>query len=465
MGGGWQTLIWVGILGVLILPLRVIHEVNPDWPLLNWLYCVSVIVFTLATTWAVGGKAWLKHFWFAIAFVLVAVRWPSRIESTIVQGMMRGAAMLTVEVLDLVGIPAITHGNLIEIDTGVVGVDEACSGIRSLQSTLMGALFLGELYKLTWRNRAKLVGYGVALAFAFNCVRTTFLTWNAAISGMGAVDKWHDSAGLTILVATLTTVWFLAVQMVTPGSTPGEVPPRAAMTVLPRGATALVVLITLFTLGGTQIWYRVVTAKTSRNLQWRIQEPAGQAAVQRLELKEKERTALGANQDFGMRWTEPDGTDVIAWWFRWNEQSMVSLVKARCHRPDVCLPASGMKLVRAYPLRWYDSGLLKIPIKAYEFRGPRDNLFVFFCLWQDGTENFGWTDNLSHGGRIDAVFRQQGKVGQQTLQIMVAGPAGYAEAEAKFEKVLKNIVKVTGDPLGVQEQGSADAANGVLVLQ
>src|SRR2546423_377825 len=85
---------------------------------------------------------------------------------------MRVVANLTVEALGWFNIPALQRGNLIEISTGVVGIDEACSGIRSFQSTLMAALFLGELYLLKWHRRLLLLVGGVALSFCLNVVRT-----------------------------------------------------------------------------------------------------------------------------------------------------------------------------------------------------------------------------------------------------------------------------------------------------
>jgi hypothetical protein len=54
-----------------------------------------------------------------------------------------------VEVLGWLGIPAMAHGNVIEVATGMVGIDEACSGIRSFQSSLMISLFFGEFYALS----------------------------------------------------------------------------------------------------------------------------------------------------------------------------------------------------------------------------------------------------------------------------------------------------------------------------
>ncbi len=48
------------------------------------------------------------------------------------QNLMRGNAWMTVTTLVWFGIPAVQMGNVIQIPTGTVGIDEACSGVRSL---------------------------------------------------------------------------------------------------------------------------------------------------------------------------------------------------------------------------------------------------------------------------------------------------------------------------------------------
>ena len=62
-------------------------------------------------------------------------------------------------------IPAVQHGNVIEVKIGLVGVDEACSGVRSLQATLMVSVFFGELYCASWLRRIVLVLCGAPIAF------------------------------------------------------------------------------------------------------------------------------------------------------------------------------------------------------------------------------------------------------------------------------------------------------------
>jgi exosortase len=123
---------------------------------------------------------------------------------------MRVNAEIAANLVAFVGIPAEARGNVIEVPTGLLGVDEACSGIRSLQSTLMAAAFLGLLYRRTLFGIFGLVALGSIIAFVCNIVRTTFLTYQGAVNGIEAVDKWHDTAGFTILGVVLVCLWAMS---------------------------------------------------------------------------------------------------------------------------------------------------------------------------------------------------------------------------------------------------------------
>ena len=91
--------------------------------------------------WRSGSCRWVRHFAFPVAFFFVAVPWPTAVEVPIIQGLMRMVADFAAETAMLLGIPAQVEGNLIRVSTGLVGVNEACSGIRSLQTSLMIGCF------------------------------------------------------------------------------------------------------------------------------------------------------------------------------------------------------------------------------------------------------------------------------------------------------------------------------------
>src|SRR5262249_14676145 len=133
-GRPWRgSLVLGGFLCALLLPTWIFSLPNADWPLVSWVFVAEAAVITLCAVAALGGTSSLRHFFFPVAFVFTSVPWPDQLEAPLMHAMMQTVAGVAVAGLDLLGVAALQHGNLIEVASGVVGVDEACSGIRSLQ--------------------------------------------------------------------------------------------------------------------------------------------------------------------------------------------------------------------------------------------------------------------------------------------------------------------------------------------
>jgi exosortase len=198
---------------LLLLPLRLFEIANPEWRLLAWIHALAVVTLTLLLLWWVGGKAWLRHFAFPVAFIFIAVPWPTALETPVIQGLMRVVARVAAETAMLLGTPAQVEGNLIRVSNGLVGVNEACSGIRSLQTSLMIGLLFGEVKRLSVLRRLALVVCAVVIALLANFLRAVFLVMVAATESLSEVSRWHDIAGYSIIafvfVATLVLAYLL----------------------------------------------------------------------------------------------------------------------------------------------------------------------------------------------------------------------------------------------------------------
>src|SRR2546421_237771 len=152
---------------LLYAPTRLVHEANPVWRLTSLLWTLEVIGLTLLVVRLVLGVKRLAQIVFPIVFFVVAVPWLYPVEVFMVESLTRLNVGVTIELLGLFGTPAVEHGNVIEVGKGMVGIDEACSGIRSFQATLMIALFLGEFYRLTVARRVVCVIGGFFFLFWF----------------------------------------------------------------------------------------------------------------------------------------------------------------------------------------------------------------------------------------------------------------------------------------------------------
>ena len=193
------------LLCLLTLPARWLQEAAPERSICAWSYAVGVVGISLSLIALAGGVAWLRWFGFPVAFTLTAVPWPHSVESLISNSLMRGTAGVTVEILCLTGVPSAQAGNLVHIETGVIDIDEACSGIRSLQAMVMIALFLGELFRLKPARRWLLVAFGLTVTLLANILRTVALSSIGFRHGMGAVDRYHDAAGAAVLILSLAS--------------------------------------------------------------------------------------------------------------------------------------------------------------------------------------------------------------------------------------------------------------------
>jgi len=158
----------------------------------------------------VFGTAGLRRFGFPFGFLLISLPIPSVIQVPLVSSLQSFIATLNVETLNLAGIPAYRVGSLIQLQNGTVGVDEACSGIRSLQSSLMATLFIGYLSLRSNLLRSLLLAGGVFTALAGNFIRSLYLSYTASARGLASVGEVHDAAGWSILAFTAVGVALLA---------------------------------------------------------------------------------------------------------------------------------------------------------------------------------------------------------------------------------------------------------------
>lgn len=440
----------VALMAVTLLPARVVHEINPDWPLCSWLLTLAVVGISLHAVFLAGGWRWVRYFAFPICFILIAVRWPYRIEHSLTQNLMQVVASLTVEILGWLNIPAFQRGNLIELSTGVLGVDEACSGIRSLQSTLMAALFLGELYLLRTPIRLLLVGAGLTAAFLFNVCRTLILTWQANAHGLSAIDKWHDSAGFTIAVACFAVLWLLAVLIKRKWSPSApltsDVRPLASgltpQPCLPRRYLLSVGCWAILCIAATEAWYRSHEIKDLGVFHWSANFPTNNPAFKPIELAERTRSLIGHDSGGGASWSDANDVQWTAYFFRWNPTSIESVLRARIHRPERCLPASGLRHVADGGLENFAAGGLQLPFRRSTYEAEGRTLYVFFCQWEDGSEQQGGVWDSKLADRIRSVLVGRRKLGQQTMEVILTGPQSLDEATGALRSALPGLIRV-----------------------
>jgi exosortase len=440
---------------LLLLPLRVIHDINQDWPLFSWPLALGVVVISLYAMFLAGGWPCLRHFAFPMCFILVAVNWPYRLESRLTHALMRLVVSLTVGILGRLDVMASQHGNLIELSTGVVGVDEACSGIRSFQATIMGSLFLGELYRLRWLQRFGLLVGGIFLAFCLNVVRTLILTWHASDTGLEVLKKWHDPAGFAIFLASFGLLWAgagwlksrRALQPLDPSLPRGLPAPsmKASHSVVCRyllaiGCWAVAII------GLNEVWYRSHELKRVESARWWVNLPTNLPTFSRAEVPESAVKLLKYDLGTVGLWQDLDGLKWQLFCFRWQAGNPTARMSALGHRPEYCLTGSGHELRADLGTRFISVAGLDLPFRVYVFDDSPRTLYVFFCLWEDGAEKqagFGCSKTLD---RLRSVLAGRRGLGQQTLEIVLNGCANIHDAECALRERLPDLIQQKNKP-------------------
>ena len=206
----WPFLVF-GLMGCALLFLvQIYHAAYGMMPALLMGLCCAVYLVASANIHFLYGWKGLRFFAFPLLFFLIAMPMPSVLQVPIVNGLQQKVASVNVEVLNILGVPAERMGSVIRLPNGTVGVDEACSGIRSLQSTVMATLFIGYLTLKTRGLQVALFVCGVALAIFGNLIRSLYLSLTANAKGVQAIEKVHDSAGWSILIFTAVGVVILS---------------------------------------------------------------------------------------------------------------------------------------------------------------------------------------------------------------------------------------------------------------
>ena len=491
---------------LLLLPLRLFEIANPEWRLLAWTHALAVVTLTLLLLWWAGGKAWLRHFAFPVAFIFIAVPWPTALEAPVIQGLMRVVARVAAETAMLLGTPAQVEGNLIRVSNGLVGVNEACSGIRSLQTSLMIGLLFGELKRLPVLRRVALVAGAVAIALFANFLRAVFLVMVAATKNISEVSRWHDIAGYTIIavvfVGTMGLAYLLGRSQARDRTSEiriqnrqsaigsgahgiGDAEGKAAtgsgerawqrtsfnrQSAIPIQYMAVALCWLMFVEIGTAAWYRLHERNLVSGIRWNVHWPEQAPNFRKLKIDNEIRAVLRFDEGDAAAWilssprnaTEPNTVACSLYVFRWNPGKNSALL-ANLHRPDVCLPASGWKQMADHGARDYPiSDSVELPFRHFEFQRASQGsapqiAHAFYCLSEDRASGgsaypaktdspgmFGNRSEWTRRERLRAVSEGRRHLGQQVIEVIFISnePLSAADAESHLRDFVRDVVRM-----------------------
>ena len=431
-----------------IVPLA---EANPDWRPLGVVAALAAVTITLCLITFRGGKTWLKHYAFAVGFFLIAVPWPRNFEQSVMSHLMSWNTATTIEILHWCGYEAVRQGNLIVIPAGILGIEEACSGIRSLQSGLMVALFFGEVFRLTVSRRLALLLLALMAALVGNILRSSFLSILAYSQGIASVPSWHDPAGFIVLLLSILIVFGISFLWrsrpeVADGSedkdggfltvSPGT-PPRALF------SSVLFMLMVSIIL--TEVWFRTHDLPSGSNWGWQIVPRPKVAGVSRVTVAPATLRMLFYPLGFSEKWTGSGGELGQVFVFQWPA-GRTALQSVQMHSPEVCLASMGMHLVKPltdFKIRLGTGGELLLHSWLFSQQGLP--VYVFYSILEqgEGLIKSRSDSDQSSKGRLENLELGKRNRGQRMIEIAFWNLHDESEARAALARYLGESLTFT----------------------
>lgn len=462
-------------LGVMIVTAALLLQLVPGWRFAAWILGGSLVLQTLATIYLAGGKPWARHFAFPLLFFLIAIPWPGRIEFPMIDALSQLNATISAFVANLLGSPAIREGITIRVGAGLVGVDEACSGIRSFQASVMVALFLGELFRFGLLRRVVFLACGVGVAMLCNVVRTTYLVRTCDLHGIGALNVNHDAAGLVILgvtmVALLGLAWVFSRVFGANPSGPSEAPgefgepagtvPEAGPgdTLRTRSALFRLLGISLSLILVAEIgaywWFRDAGTKTVSTASWNFDNSwlTKQSQFTNHIITHNVKSKLRYSEAQHVSWTDDRGRPWQLFYFKWEDArthygSTLSAMHARGHAVDVCLSYLGVPLVRTEGEKFMSFGDVKFlgEIQRFDDHGRAMHTLALYTelparrmrqlpKGEPGTWNglrLGWNAMLQ---------KDRARTEKRVFKCALWGVEDDAEASEIFRKLIEKLLR------------------------
>jgi len=258
---------------------------------------------------------------------------------TLTQTLRDHTTAVVLSALHWLGYSAVRHGNIIEFPHCVVGVEDACSGLRSLLAcTFVGLVLAGLLVRGFWW-RVLLVTGSAALAVVGNYLRSLVLCL-LINAGVDITGFWHDATAYALLGIT-------AVAMYTGATIVGRHQQPSAPSVresriryrlwLPVSLALFMGVATVFTVWKTRVRADEVRALPDFPRLLHVSAP-GWTAEEDREISDFAAT-LGTEHLYAISYRRP-GTEVSVYMAFW-EPGQSTLGQVSFHQPAYCMPGTG----------------------------------------------------------------------------------------------------------------------------
>jgi exosortase len=163
----------------------------------------AVVITLIGVIWLLRGTETLRTLAFPLFLLFFMVPIPLIIYNKITLPLQFIASRMAASALDMLGIPVLRDGNVLELPHQTLSVVEACSGIRSLLSLTFLSLVYGYFFEKRIWLRVVLFAATIPIAIVANGSRVAFTGIMTQIKPELAEGFFHESTGWVIFIVAL----------------------------------------------------------------------------------------------------------------------------------------------------------------------------------------------------------------------------------------------------------------------
>jgi exosortase len=161
------------------------------------------VVTVIGSVWFLGGTAILKKLVFPLALLFLMVPIPAVVYNQVTFKLQLLASRLADSSLEILSVPVVREGNILELPNMHLQVVEACSGIRSLLTLTFLSLVYGYLFEKRLWVRVALFMSTIPIAILANGSRITATGILSQVKPELAEGFFHESTGWILFLISL----------------------------------------------------------------------------------------------------------------------------------------------------------------------------------------------------------------------------------------------------------------------
>ena len=422
---------------------RIIFEPDPFWRLPLWLETLalsgcSIIIIRSSLPFISS-----KGLTLVACYLFTSLPWPAQLESSIVLSLSNLIGSITGEFLLLLGYPAEVMGSLILVDQNEISINNACSGIRSLQNLISFSIFFSIYFRHNFFYFGMSLLFAWGLTFLLNSMRALSLSLVSLKFGNEAYLDWHDWIGnffiLGAFLSLLFVNWFLSGNCSSNHQEKHRqvsqwqlnIPSKFSKVFLGSVLTTHVVIY---------FWFYLYL-EPPKNFNWYIDQSRnstplskGVEDVLQFDYGHKQKVKIGNDQT----------AEVI--FFGYHEASAAASLCSRNHPPDHCMASAGIKLAESYEPTLYKTPNYNLRFRHYttERRSvthPMTHVFWCSATVDSRIASFEFENPSIHQKLLRFIT---GKLSfkRQVVLVSISGTHSAKEAKSDLFRVLEKVIKV-----------------------